>query len=55
AIRVLLLLTNERKEIGHVGWGNSTWEGRLGVYGTVPVYVCAQEGLGKGYKYWREK
>nr|GFD50918.1 hypothetical protein [Tanacetum cinerariifolium] len=32
--------------------GNSTWGGRLGALGTVPVCVCAQEmagGEGRGF------
>nr|GEV33355.1 hypothetical protein [Tanacetum cinerariifolium] len=38
-----------KREFGHVGWGNSTWGGRLGALGTVHVYVCAQEkGVGDG-------
>nr|GFA21140.1 retrovirus-related Pol polyprotein from transposon TNT 1-94 [Tanacetum cinerariifolium] len=47
-IRVLLLSTNERKEIAHVGWGKTTWGGRVEAMGTVPVCVCAQEIWGEG-------
>nr|GEZ96295.1 hypothetical protein [Tanacetum cinerariifolium] len=35
--------------------GKTTWGGRVGAMGTVPVYVCAQERLGVRDGYWREK
>nr|GEY38071.1 hypothetical protein [Tanacetum cinerariifolium] len=35
--------------------GKTTWGGRVGAMGTVPVCVCAQERLGVRDGYWREK
>nr|GEW32627.1 hypothetical protein CTI12_AA176900 [Tanacetum cinerariifolium] len=36
AIRVMLMSTNERERMCHVGWGNITWGGRGVAFGTAP-------------------
>nr|GFA52092.1 hypothetical protein [Tanacetum cinerariifolium] len=40
----------------HVGWGKTTWEGRVEAMGTVPLCVCVhRKGWGGGSVFWREK
>nr|GEX85066.1 putative reverse transcriptase domain-containing protein [Tanacetum cinerariifolium] len=55
AIRVLLDRPIRNDEIATWERGNSTWGGRVKGFGTVPVYVRAQEKLGKRGLFWREK
>nr|GEV84265.1 putative reverse transcriptase domain-containing protein [Tanacetum cinerariifolium] len=48
AIRVLIDRPMRLESLATWDGGNITWGGRVGVYGTVPLCVYAQEGLGKG-------
>nr|GEZ46355.1 hypothetical protein [Tanacetum cinerariifolium] len=48
AIRVNWCRLMREEECATWDGGNSTWGGRVRVFGTVPVCVSAQEWLGKG-------
>nr|GEW49004.1 hypothetical protein [Tanacetum cinerariifolium] len=48
AIRVLIDQPMRLESLATWDGGNITWGGRVKALGTVPICVCAQEGLGKG-------